>query len=86
MRRLWVTEVPVAEIEVFTDGRAMQLGLPANMMFPGGRAVLRKDRRRFLADVAQVLAMEAPVSAMSWNCLSVQIGGLAKSLILRRIN
>ncbi len=59
MRRLWVTAVPVAEIEVFTDGRTMQLGLPANMMFPGGRAVLRKDRRRFLADVAQVLAVEA---------------------------
>ena len=59
MRRLWVTEFPVAEIEVFTDGQTMRLRLRANMIFPGGRALLRKDRRRLLADVAQVLAMEA---------------------------
>ena len=60
MRRLWVSEVPVAEIEVFTDGQTMRLRLPANMIFPGGRALLRKDRRRLLADVAQVLAVEVP--------------------------
>ena len=60
MRHLWVNEVPVAEIEVFTDGRTMQLRLPANMIFPGGRALLRKDRRRLLTDVAEVLAVEAP--------------------------
>tara|TARA_B100000676_G_scaffold304564_1_gene357079 strand:+ start:1101 stop:1862 length:762 start_codon:yes stop_codon:yes gene_type:complete len=60
MRRLWVTEFPVAEIEVFTDGQAMRLRLPANMIFPGGRALLRKDRRRLLLDVAQVLAVETP--------------------------
>ncbi len=60
MRRLWATGVPVAEIEVFTDGRTMQLRLPANTIFPGGRALLRKDRRRLLVDVARVLAVEAP--------------------------
>ncbi len=60
MRRLWVTEVPVAEIEDFTDGQTMRLRLPANMIFPGGRALIRKDRRRLLIDVAQVLAVEAP--------------------------
>ena len=59
MQRLWVTELPVTEIEVFTDGQTMQLRLPANMIFPGGSALLRKDRRSLLTDVAQVLAMEA---------------------------
>lgn len=60
MRRLWVAAVPIAEVEVLTDGRTMQLRLPANMIFPGGKALLRKDRRRLLGNVASVLAAVAP--------------------------
>ena len=60
MRRLWVTAVPIAEVEVLTDGRTMQLRLPANIIFPGGQALLRKDRRRLLGNVANVLAAVAP--------------------------
>lgn len=60
MRRLWVTAVPVSEVKVLTDGRTMQLRLPANMIFPGGQALLRKDRRRLLGNVANVLSTVAP--------------------------
>lgn len=60
MRRLWVTAVPIAEVEILTDGRTMQLRLPANMIFPGGASLLRKDRRDLMRDVAGVLGTEAP--------------------------
>ena len=60
MRRLWVTAVPIAEVEVLIDGKSMLLRLPANMLFPGGAALLRKDRRDLVGDVATILATEAP--------------------------
>lgn len=59
MRRLWLTAIPVAQVEVLTDGRTMQLRLPANTIFPGGEALLRKDRRQLMENVATVLATEA---------------------------
>ena len=60
MSRLWVTAVPIAEVEILTDGKSMLLRLPANMIFPGGAALLRKDRRDLVGDVATILATEAP--------------------------
>lgn len=60
MKRLWVTAVPVTQVEVMTDGRSMQMRLPANAIFPGGESLLRKDRRDLLRTVAQVLATEPP--------------------------
>ena len=60
MRRLWVTAFPIAEVRVLTDGRTMQLRLPENMIFSGGQALLRKDRRRLLVNMANVLATVAP--------------------------
>jgi hypothetical protein len=59
MRRLWLTAIPVARVEVLTDGRTMQLRLPANTIFPGGEALLRKDRRQLMQNVATVLATES---------------------------
>ncbi len=59
MRRLWLTAVPVTKLEVFANGRAMHLRLPASSIFPGGRSILRKDRMGLLDNLAQLLALEA---------------------------
>ncbi len=59
MRRLWLTAIPVARVEVLTDVRTMQMRLQANTIFPGGEALLRKDRRQLMQNVATVLATES---------------------------
>lgn len=60
MRRLWVTSVPVAEVDILTPGRVMQMTMPANELFIGDRAELRSDRRRLFGNMAKVLARTAP--------------------------
>ena len=60
MERLWVSELPVAEVNVLTKGRMMQMRLPANKVFPGGKALVRKDRRFLLENMASVIATQAP--------------------------
>ena len=59
MQRLWVTSVPVAKVEVLSPGRVMQMTMPANELFLGGRAELRSDRRKLFRNIAQVLARRA---------------------------
>jgi hypothetical protein len=56
VKRLWVTSVPVAKVEVLSPGRVMQMTMPANELFLGGKAELRSDRRRLFQNLAQVLA------------------------------
>ena len=60
MRQLWVNAIPIAEVKLPTDGKSMQFRLPANTIFAGGAALLRKDRRDLLTNVATILATEAP--------------------------
>ena len=56
MRRLWVTSVPVAKVEVLSPGWVMQMTMPANELFLGGKAELRSDRRQLFQNIALVLA------------------------------
>ncbi len=59
VQRLWVTSVPVARVDILTPGRVMQMTMPANELFLGGRAELRSDRRQLFRALAQVLAHRA---------------------------
>jgi hypothetical protein len=60
MRHLWVNAIPIAELKLLTDGKSIQFRLPANMIFAGGAALLRKDRRDLITNLATILATEAP--------------------------
>ena len=60
MRQLWVNAIPIVEVKLLRDGKSMRLRLPANMIFAGGAALLRKDRRSLITNVASILATEAP--------------------------
>ena len=86
MRRLWITAVPVTKLEVFTDGRAMQLRLPASAIFPGGRSMLRKDRMGLLDNVAQLLSIEAQGFSNEMELIIGTDWHLGKKLDLRENN
>ncbi|MBO89453.1 MAG: hypothetical protein CMP14_08020 [Rickettsiales bacterium] len=60
MRRLWVNAIPIAEFKILTDGKSLQFRLPANMLFVGGVALIRKDRSDLIRNVATVLGTEVP--------------------------
>ena len=59
MRQLWVNAIPIVEVKLLRDGKSMRLRLPANMIFAGGAALLRKDRRDLIKNIASILATEA---------------------------
>ena len=59
MRRLWVTAVPLTRVEVLTPGRAIEMIVPANKMFPGGEALLRKDREALFRAIGHVMSTRA---------------------------
>ena len=90
MQRLWVTSVPVAKVEVLSPGQVMQMTMPANELFLGGKAELRSDRRQLFQNIAQVLArrsgnakgeLQAVLGADRTLAASIQEGG---SLQMRR--
>tara|TARA_Y100001934_G_scaffold57566_2_gene71417 strand:- start:74688 stop:75398 length:711 start_codon:yes stop_codon:yes gene_type:complete len=58
MRYLWVNAIPIAEFKLLTDGKSLQFRLPANMVFAGGVALIRKDRFDLIRNVATVLGTE----------------------------
>jgi hypothetical protein len=60
MRQLWVNAIPIVEVKLLRDGKSMRFRLPANMIFTGGAALLRKDRRDLIKNIASILATEAP--------------------------
>ncbi|MCG8542787.1 MAG: hypothetical protein MJE12_01130 [Alphaproteobacteria bacterium] len=63
MERLWVTAIPVVDVERVTPGEVMQMSFPANELFIGGKADLRTDREALMEAVARVLAVPAQGSA-----------------------
>ena len=63
MERLWVTAIPVVDVDQVTPGEIMQMAFPANELFVGGKADMRTDRRQLLEAVARVLAVPAKGSA-----------------------
>lgn len=56
IERLWLTAVPVAEVETLTPGRTLQIELSVFDLFVGGEQTLRADRRELLRATARALA------------------------------
>ncbi len=59
MEQLWVTAVSVTKVETLSAGQLMQITMPVNELFLGGKAVLRSDRKRLLERAARVLSIQA---------------------------
>ena len=59
MRRLWVTRVPVVEVNILDPGRMMEMTLPVNELFIGGETALRADRQGLMTNVARALQIDA---------------------------
>ncbi len=59
LQQLWVTAVPVIKVEKLTPGQVMQVTLPVNDLFMGGRPVLRSDREGLFNRTALLLALKS---------------------------
>lgn len=59
MEQLWVTAVSVTKVETLSAGQMMQITMPVNELFLGGKPVLRSDRRALLERAARVLSVQA---------------------------
>ena len=59
LQQLWVTAVPVIKVETLTPGQVMQVTMPVNELFLGGRAVLRGDREGLFNRTALLLALKS---------------------------
>jgi hypothetical protein len=58
LEQLWVTAVPIAKVEKLTNGRVMQMTIPVNELFLGGKAVLRADREALFDRTGLLLALK----------------------------
>ena len=56
VERLWITAIPLTEVEVLSEGRIMQFELPVNDLFVGGRTDVRGDRADLVKASALALA------------------------------
>ena len=59
LEQLWVTAVPVTKVEKLTQGQVMQMTIPVNDLFLGGRPVLRADREGLFDRTALLLALKS---------------------------
>jgi hypothetical protein len=59
MEQLWVTAVSVTKVETLSAGQLMQITMPVNELFLGGKSVLRSDRKQLLERAARVLSVQA---------------------------
>ncbi len=59
LEQLWVTAVPIAKVEKLTNGQVMQMTIPVNQLFLGGKAVLRADRETLFGQTGLLLALKA---------------------------
>lgn len=59
MEQLWVTAVSVTKVETLSAGQLMQITMPVNELFLGGKAVLRSDRKPLLERAGRVLSVQA---------------------------
>ena len=68
VERLWITAIPLTEVEVLTEGRIMQFELPVRDLFVGGRTDVRGDRSDLVKASAMALAsrMEGFISEMQF--------------------
>ena len=86
MRQLWVNAIPIVEVKLLRDGKSMRFRLPANMIFADGAALLRKDRRTLIKNVASILATEAPGFANELELLVGTNWRAGKNFDLRKNN
>ena len=56
VERLWRTAVPVAEVEVLTEGTDMLMEMPVTQVFAGGEPRVRRDREALFDAMATALA------------------------------
>jgi hypothetical protein len=59
MEQLWVTAGSVTKVETLSAGQLMQITMPVNELFLGGKSVLRSDRKQLLERAARVLSVQA---------------------------
>ncbi|WP_420549416.1 hypothetical protein [Curvivirga sp.] len=55
VEKLWVTAVPIAEVESLRDGSVMQMTVPTREVFVVGEIALRADRLDLFRDTAAIL-------------------------------
>ncbi|MTI11238.1 hypothetical protein [Curvivirga aplysinae] len=55
VEKLWVTAVPIAEVETLRDGSVMQMTVPTREIFVVGEIALRADRLDLIRDTAAIL-------------------------------
>jgi flagellar motor protein MotB len=58
LEQLWVASIPITRVEKLTKGQVMQMTIPVNELFLGGKAVLRSDREALFDRTALVLALK----------------------------
>ena len=58
LEQLWVTAAPITKLEKLTRGQVMQMTLPVNELFLGGKAVLRADRESLFDRTSLLLALK----------------------------
>lgn len=56
LERLWLTAVPIAQVDALTRGRTLQISLPQTEVFVGGQPTVRADRADLLQATAYALA------------------------------
>lgn len=64
LENLWVTAVPIANVEELHDGSTMQLTMPVNDLFVGGEIALRSDREDLMKATASALSAQIPDSTI----------------------
>jgi hypothetical protein len=57
LQQLWVTAAPIAKVDKLTRGQIMELTLPVNELFIGGKAILRADREPLFDRTALLLGL-----------------------------
>lgn len=62
LEQLWVTAVPITRVERLTRGQLMQLTVPVNELFLGGKPALRADREELFDRMSLLLGLKAKQS------------------------
>lgn len=59
LEQLWVTAAPIAKVDKLTRGQIMELTLPVNELFIGGKAILRADREPLFDRTSLLLGLRS---------------------------
>jgi hypothetical protein len=59
LQQLWITSAPIAKVEKLTRGQIMEMTLPVNELFLGGKAMLRADREPLFDRTSLLLGLKS---------------------------